>query len=149
MYTHITIDYQQYRQYIGKDFDAVFTIPSMITYEEVKEKVAKVMRKEKGDMNFLDRNTANLMDLIANKFKRNRDQAPKRFLNEHGRSVEINDAIMGLRISDDPVCDLDLGGLEIQEVMYDYCLYLGENVRIRQQDQQQVPEQNDIWGDLI
>jgi hypothetical protein len=153
MYTHITIDYQQYRQYTGKDFDAVFTIPSMITYEEVKEKVAKVMRKEKGDMDFIDRNTANLMDLIANRFKRVRDQAPKKFFNEQGQHVEINDVIMGLRISDDPVCDLDLGGLEIQEVMYDYCLYLGENVRIRQQAQQQiqqqVPEQNDIWGDLI
>jgi hypothetical protein len=149
MYTHISVDYQPYRQYVGKNFDDVFTIPTMVTYEEVRENVAKIVRKEKGDTDFIDRNTANLMDLIANKFDRPREQAPQKFYNNCGKYVEIRDAVMGLRISDDPVCDLDLGGLDIQEVMYDYCLYLGENVRIRQQVQQQEPEQNDVWGDFI
>ena len=156
MYTHVVADDQPYRQYAGKTFDDVFTIPAMITYEEVRESVAKIMRKEKGEMDFLDRNAVNLMDLIAKRFENSRRcQKPQKFFNDCGKSIEIRDSIRGLRISDDPVCDLDMGGLEVREVSHDYGLYLGECVRMQRtspyphQQQQQLPAHDDIWGDLI
>jgi hypothetical protein len=157
-YTHISrANDGETCAYLDEETGNMYALPAMITQEEIKKRVSKIMQKMKENMDFLNRNTENAMDLIAARFGLNRDKFSRKYLRQDGTTFEVSDVIFGLKLHDEPCCELDLGGIHISRTKYDYGLHLGEDVAIAPPDpihipapvyqqQQIITTEDDVWS---
>jgi hypothetical protein len=148
-YTHISIANEETCAYLDEETGESYALPAMITLKEVKNRVSSIMKKLKDNMDFLNKNTENVMDLIATRFRVKRDTSIRKYMRQNGTTFEVTDVIFGLKLHDEACCELDLGGLNITQTKHDYGLFLGKDITICPQQQQVVMViEDDVWGSL-